>query len=151
MNPCLFTYLYCHSHYRLDRLTAYFGYTPTVATTSLHNFRSHIGFLMNPIYTKDGIAKASIQSFRHAFTLHFYYYLVNALLYSILAPCNYQPFPTSTPVHKVFVSIRIQHLCNNFIAAGTTDNKCFSYHHTLISISHHYYITYSPRQFVIVF
>jgi hypothetical protein len=79
-----------------------------------------MGFLMNPIYTKEGPVPTTLISFGRTLATHAYYYIVNAILYSILAPLDYKPFLTSTEAHEIFWSIELKHLCNNFVAAGKT-------------------------------
>lgn len=98
---------------------AYSGYTPEVATLSLRNYRCHMGFLVQPKFEHDKVVAATIQSFMASLQTYLSYYLINAILYSLLEPTHYTPFPgaASKEPHEIFWSIELAHLCNNFCAA----------------------------------
>lgn len=100
---------------------AYSGYTPEVATLSLRNYRCHMGFLLQPKYDKhDRVVAATIHSFLALLQTHVSYYVINAILYSLLEPVHYTPFKgaSNKEAHEIFWSVELAHLGNNFCAAG---------------------------------
>lgn len=86
---------------------------------------------MKPIYDENGPKRTTWNSFRQAVATHGYYYMINAVLYSLLAPVHYKPFRTVPEAHEIFLSVELKHLFNNFVAAGTRTNRFRTVDHPL--------------------
>lgn len=99
---------------------AYFGYMPKGSTSSLHDFRCQMGFLMDPLLDNENSGHAvptTRESLREALVTHSVSFLVTAFLASMLAPYSYEPFETSQKVQTVYWSLEYRHLMNNFWTA----------------------------------
>jgi hypothetical protein len=83
-----------------------------------------MGFLMQPKWQDGGAVAATVQSFLASIRSYLTYYTINAILYSMLEPFDYAPFHgASKEAHEIFWSVELAHLCNNFSAAGSYNEK----------------------------
>lgn len=91
---------------------------PNGSTCSLYDFRCQMGYLMDPLLDEKGhVVATTNKSFQRAIIVHATSLLATALLASILAPYNYEPFETTRKVQNIYWSCDIHHLLNNFLAA----------------------------------
>ena len=84
---------------------------------SLGNYLCYMGFLLVPTFHENHPVKATLHSFGEIMSTHLFWYLLNTIMYSFLAPVDYAPFNTDSEAHHVFWSLELRHLCNNFVAA----------------------------------
>ena len=103
----------------LKCLEAIYGFAPDAATRSHKDYMVHMAYIHYPLLdpkTKNPVP-ATFSSVQQGITTFIKHCVANGVIYSILLPCSFAPFPMVRPDTDIFVAMEANQLLNNLIAA----------------------------------
>jgi Membrane bound O-acyl transferase family len=105
----------------LKCLEAMYGFAPDNATSTLRDFLKHFSFIHYPKIDNETkkMVSTSVTSIVNSALHHIKYTLAYGIVFSILKPYEFEPFPSKHQSTDFFVAITVKDLLNNFVAAIT--------------------------------
>ena len=99
-------------------LEAVYGFVPPSATESLSGYILHAGFILRPKYDDKGrLVKSTRESVSATNKMHFVGVGIFALLFHLVEPFDFSPFPSSRPSNEIFVTLELGQMYNTFTQA----------------------------------